>query len=104
MVVVVVVQRGYSGVQMGYTGGTVGVGTIYGYGSDFYCLCKMHRSDTASLTLAREQGFNTILRSDSWSTKKMAAIMSPGARVAQEPQNIEDDVIGCACAVMGLEY
>ena len=38
------------------------------------------------------------LRSDSWSTKKMAAIMSSGARVAQEPQKIEDDVIGCACA------
>ena len=30
--------------------------------------------------------------------KKMAAIMSSGARVAQEPQKIEDDVIGCACA------
>ena len=24
--------------------------------------------------------------------------MSSGARVAQEPQKIEDDVIGCACA------
>ena len=42
------------------------------------------------------------LRSDSWSTKKMAAILSSGARVTQEPQKalltIEDDVIGCACA------
>ena len=28
----------------------------------------------------------------------MAAIMSSGVRVAQEPQKIEDDVIGCACA------
>ena len=44
------------------------------------------------------------LRSDLWSTKKMAAIMSSGARVApRAPKSIDDDVIGCACAVMGLK-
>ena len=36
--------------------------------------------------------------------QKMAAIMSSGARVApRAPKSIDDDVIGCACAVMGLE-
>ena len=47
------------------------------------------------------------LRSDSWSTKKMAAIMSSGARVAQEPPKISRmtslaahaPFIGCTCAV-----
>ena len=43
------------------------------------------------------------LRSDSWSTKKWPPSCHREPESPKSPKNIEDDVIGCACAVMGLE-